>query len=822
MNPMKATQPVVLTLSLVFCMTLSAAAWPPTPRFERTLNDDPGQLPQSVQAERLPSGLWSCTFRFKPGPDVGSVSLAGTFNNWSLAATPMQGPRGDGYWLVTTELPPGQHQYKFVVDGQRWLPDNENPVDADDGHGNRNSLLRLGQIAQLDVSDARRGDGAINADALTHDPSLPLYFQALAADRVLIRYRSLANDIEQAEVAVRNGPVEPMHVVQQDNLWTTWEANVSLPSSAVGRNASQFDYTFVVTDGDLRRAHPTDFTANYRHADIFQTPDWAKNAVWYQIMPDRFRNGRDDNDPPNAIPWTADWYALQPHERRRQEEEGQTFYNWIVFDRLYGGDFAGLEEKLPYLKDLGVTALYLNPVFIASSHHKYNATNYLHIDPAFGPPNDDYDAIVATEDLKDPNTWKWTKADKRFLAFLKASKQHGIRVIIDGVWNHVGDNHPAFLDVRDKRRASRYADWFDVTSWDPFEYRGWGGFGALPQFAKSPTGLASQSAKDHVFNVTRRWMDPDGDGDPSDGVDGWRLDVPNEIPAPFWTEWRALVKSINPEAYIVAEIWDRGDQYLTGQHYDAVMNYMFAKAVIDWLFDKTTKITTSDFDAQLRELRLAYPREATYVLQNLMNSHDTDRLVSMIINPDRPYDDGNRIQDNGPNYDARKPPAEAYQLARLVALIQMTYVGAPMVYYGDEVGMWGADDPTCRKPMLWKDLQPYELPEQNFVMDEHRAHYKRVIALRNAHAALRTGDFQTLLTDDENDVWAFLRWNDDEQIIVVINGSQRPQSVTVQLPEAARGDAWRTAYGPDDAIQSEGTQLRVQVPAVDGVVSVRQ
>ncbi len=793
-----------------------AGSWPPAPPLEVEMATDPGRLPPSVQAEMADGGLWHCTFRFKPGPDAQSVTLAGTFNGWNSTTTRLRGPRGDGYWMTSVDLAPGRHEYKFVVDGGAWFPDPENPDGADDQRGGSNSLLRLGELANLSVSEAQRGDGRINAMGIEHRGELPLYFQPLATDRMLLRCRVLANDVQRAWVAVKGGELTPMHLARETPMFDLYEADVRL-SDNDDPDVTTIRYTFVFEDGNLRASAPNVYSKSFADTQVFKTPDWAKHTVWYQIMPERFRNGDPSNDVQPAHPWTSDWFTAQPWEKER-EAQGQSFYNWYVFDRMYGGDFDGLAEKLGYLKKLGVGALYLNPVFIAQGHHKYNTRNYLHIDPCFGAgPADDYDKITAGEDLNDPATWKWTKSDKRFLKLIEQVHAAGLHIIIDGVFNHVGTAHPAFVDVLEKKQDSPYADWFSVTSWEPFEYVGWGGFDALPEFRKSANGLASEEAKQHIFNVTRRWMDPDGDGDPRDGIDGWRLDVPGSIPAPFWVEWRALVKSINPDAYITGEIWDRADTWLDGEHFDAVMNYEFANAVVRWIIDHENKISVSEFDRRLTDLRLAYPLPATLVLQNLMDSHDTDRLVSMVINPDRQYDDANRVQDSGPNYNNDKPPAEAYRRARLIVLLQMTYIGAPMIFYGDEAGMWGADDPTCRKPMLWQDLEPYEKPEENSVITEHLAHYQKAIALRNAHPALRTGLFETLLVDDERDVWAFLRSDANEQLVVALNASDKPREISVKLPKGSPS-AWQGVWGEVGALKSKADTLTLQLPPVDGVV----
>ncbi len=778
--------------------------------------NETGDLPESVSAELLEPGKWKCVFRFKPAKPVESVYLTGVFNNWNPAGRKMTGPDATGFYSGEIELPSGEHLYKFVVEGEHWFHDPLNPNKVDDGHQGFNSVLRLGRLAAIKYSPAKRGDGQVDAVGLEHRSELPMYFQPLSPEQVLIRYRTLARDAERVVVHVRGGAAHEMALVKEDAVFAWYEAHADVPPSpkkpAGKTQVYQVDYSFVLHDGKLSVSDPSTYTSNFVDARIFRTPAWARDAVWYQIMPDRFRNASSANDPENTRPWTSDWFEASPWETK----DGQTFYKHFVFRRMYGGDLEGVEQKLDYLKELGVNAIYFNPVFQAESHHKYNATSYVHIDDRFGAKGG-FEAATQKEDLLDPKTWTWTESDKRFLKFLQVAKSKGFRVIIDGVFNHVGDQHPAFLDVKKNGQKSRYADWFDVVRWEPFEHRGWGGFGDLPSFRKTASDLASETLKNHIFAVTRRWMDPNGDGNPADGIDGWRLDVPNEVPLPFWAEWRQLVKSVNPDAYIVGEIWDRADQWLDGRHFDAVMNYEFARAVIAWIGHQKRKPKISEVDRKLRELRLAYPEPATYVMQNLVDSHDTDRIASMLLNPDRDYDRMNRVQDDNPNYDNAKPGPEVYQRQRLVALTQMTYVGAPMIYYGDEVGMWGADDPTCRKPMLWEDLQPYAKPEENFVMHDMLAHYRKVIALRNAHPALRSGGFATLATDDEKDVWAFLRANESEALIVALNASEREAEIKLTLP-AGMPTSWAGVYGLSSNVEVTGGAISIKVPKIDGVV----
>ncbi len=810
-----------LLLGMLFCTALCWSAeqdWLPHAPLAHEPTADLPPTPPSIEVVPGAPGEWHCTFRLEPKGPVTSVALAGSFNGWSRTADMLRDPDQDGVWECATTLPNGRHCYKFVVDGDRWMPDPRNPQGESDGHEGRNSVLLLGRVARLDASDGRVGDGRIDTHALEHDPRSPTYFQVLGDNRFLLRYQTLSHDVERVFAISPTGATVEMHAVSAGPLFTLYETTIELqpvdvPSEPVA--ARQVHYSFVLQDAARRGTDPRGvLTSRFTPGGTFRTPDWARDAIWYQIMVDRFRNGDPSNDPPHTHPWTSDWFELKPYE----QVDDQTFYKSAVFLRLYGGDLAGLEQQLDYLQALGVNALYLNPIFEAEGHHKYNATNFLHIDDEFGVKGD-YAKVVEQEDLNDPATWQWTASDKLFLKFIEKAHARGFRVILDGVFNHVGTRHPAFRDVQAKGPDSPYADWFEIKSWEPFEYVGWAGHDSLPVFRKNATGLASENAKLHIFNVTRRWMDPDNDGDPRDGIDGWRLDVPNEVPEAFWVEWRQLVKSINPDAYITGEIWDRADLWLDGRHFDAVMNYQFAKAVIPWAMFDQMKLSASEMDRRLTELRLAYPQVATDVMQNLVDSHDTDRLASMARNPDRGYDHENRIQDNGPTYDNGKPTAEQYQRTRLVALVQMTYLGAPMIYYGDEVGMWGADDPTCRKPMLWRDLQPYAKPEENHVMRDHLRFYRDIIALRKSHAALRRGDFETLVADDDQDVWCFLRTAKQERLIVALTPARTAQTVRIPLSKTG-AERWQVRYksGAEARLKQTDDTLEITIPPIGGVV----
>jgi glycosidase len=757
-----------------------------------------------VRVESAGEDRWRATFVLDAASARGAerVQVAGDFTAWQARAVPMR--RGtDGAWTATLEIPSGRRLYKFIVDGARWIADPRNPSGEPDGHGGVNSLLLLGPEHAADPARAARGDGRIEGEVLRHDPAVPADLQR-AAGQWLVRYRTLHGDVEGVRLAWRAGATDggaDMARVARVGALDLWEATLPATSDVIA-------YTFLIKDGAVTVRDPKVYSLDPKATRGFRTPDWAKDAIWYQVMVERFDNGDPGNDKPGTLPWTHDWAKPAPGEGA----DGQTFYRHYVFDRFFGGDIAGLRRRLPYLKDLGVNALYLMPMFQATTPHKYNTTSFIHVDERFGAGND-YAAAAAREDILDPRTWTLTASDRQFLDFLAEAKRMGFRVVIDGVFNHVGTGHPAFQDVKRRGKESPFAEWFDIKSWDPFVYDAWWGFSELPVLRKDQEhGIASETARRHIMDITRRWMDPDGDGDPGDGVDGWRLDVPNEVPAAFWRAWRAEVKRINPDAYISGEIWERADEYLTGDAFDAVMNYEFCKPAIEWVANRTRKIAASELDRRLAELRMAYPAEAHYAMMNLLDSHDTDRIASMIRNPDRPYNQLNREQDGAP-YDQSKPGEEDLAKQRLLALLQMTYVGAPMIYYGDEVGMWGASDPNNRKPMLWTDRQPYDNPEDapNLAL---LAYYKEIIALRRAHAALRTGSFRTVLVDDAQDVWAFLREGAGEQVLVALNAS--PREASVALP--AEGGGWRVAWGA--GTDQPGAEA-VTIPACSGRVWVR-
>lgn len=582
-----------------------------------------------------------------------------------------------------------------------------------------------------------------------------------------------------------------------------------------------------------------------------EVPEWAKIVVWYQIFPERFRNGDPSNDPKledilgswphdstspyQTSDWAGDWYAYQPWEDKSQG------LNHHIQRRRYGGDLQGVLDKLVYLQDLGIRAIYFNPLFESPSLHKYDSAMYHHIDNNFGPDPEKDMHIIATEIPNNPDTWKWTTADSLFLQLLAECHSRGMKVIIDGVFNHVGLNFWAFTDVKQNQEKSKFANWFTIKRWDDpataedeFDYEGWYGVKELPEIRENENGLIPE-AREYVFNSVKRWMDPNGDGDPSDGIDGWRLDVAEMLSKTFWRDFRMFVRGINPEVYLVGEVWwedwsnnhmFNARPWLEGDVFDAVMNYRWAKEVIHFFVDQKNKITASEFASRLDKLRADYLTDVNFGLLNLLDSHDTDRLASQIVNPDDDYDHRDSPRDN-PNYDVRKPNTQEIQIQKLIALFQMTYVGAPMIYYGDEAGMWGADDPDCRKPMLWPDItyshetaHPFgkqRRPDENSFNRDLFDHYKKLIHIRNSNPVLQTGDFETLLADDEKDVLVFKRSHNNQSLIIAMNNSKTEHNISLSDSTLVQKQTW-TDLLTRNIFMLKAETLTVQLAGKSGVI----
>jgi cyclomaltodextrinase len=598
-------------------------------------------------------------------------------------------------------------------------------------------------------------------------------------------------------------------------------------------------------------------------APTLAVPSWAADAVWYQIFVERFRNGDPSNDPTahdiegfssqrtpdgwQPTPWSQDWYRQEPWARAT----GEDFYGTVQF-RRYGGDLQGVIDRLDYLQDLGVTALYLNPVNDAPSLHKYDARSYHHIDRNFGPDPRGDEARIAAEDPAAPATWVWTAADSLFLSLVREVHRRGMRIIVDYSWNHTGTNFWAWRDVLRNQRQSRFADWYEIDRFDDpatpdtneFAYRGWAGVPSLPEWKKvgRPAGQTRGAiegnlvagVRDHVFAVTRRWMDPNGDGDPADGVDGFRLDVAEVVPLGFWRDYRRFVRSINPEAYLVGEVWwetwpDKlydPAPWLQGDVFDAVMNYRWYMPTRSFFTGTPPRLTAVRYVAHLDSLTAGIEPAQLRAMMNLTASHDTPRFGTSVYNPGR-YKYRNTPRED-PGYRIDRPDERTRRIQQMILVQQFTYVGAPHVWNGDEVGMWGADDPDERKPVVWADLSYDDETTHPLGRPRHRDRvvpdtalfrvYRDLIALRKQHIRLFVdGTLTWLLVDDARGLLAYDRVLGDQGAIVAFNASDAPRRVSV----AADG-TYRVAFPAGGVVTTASGVLTAELPPRTARVWIRE
>jgi len=597
---------------------------------------------------------------------------------------------------------------------------------------------------------------------------------------------------------------------------------------------------------------------------LASVPTWAKEAIWYQIFVERFRNGDPSNDPSPAdmrgsfpgkipsnwkiTPWGHDWYS---HEPWLDSVKAKGFYSKIQA-RRYGGDLQGVLEKMDYIQSLGVTAIYFNPLNDSPSLHKYDARNYSHIDRNFGPDPTGDVLIMDSEVHDDPSTWKWTSADILFLKVVKEFHKRGIRVIMDYSWNHTGKDFWALNDVRKNGKKSKYADWYNILQFGDssingkdFRYEGWGGNNPyMPVFRKDiippddkimpyEGNLHSESLKQHIFDVTRRWLDPDGDGNPSDGIDGFRLDVAGEIPMGFWREYRKVVRSVNPEAYLIGEIWwlDWPDKllgpgvFLEGDQFDAIMNYAWYRVARGFFGQVEPILTPTQFVSEINRINRNINIDNLMAMMNVPSTHDTPRLSTSLFN--KSMDKYKAKPSDNPDYKINKPD-ERTRNEQLMLLIHMfTFIGAPQIWNGEEMGMWGADDPDCRKPLVWEDLifedertafdpaksRPVDTVKPDTAL---KSFYVRLCAMRKANPVLVYGDLKFSLADDKKMVLAYERTMGNDAIVVAFNRSDSTMLVTV--PVKKDGEYEDLLSGRKELLRSINKEISVTLKPVSGIV----
>lgn len=543
----------------------------------------------------------------------------------------------------------------------------------------------------------------IQLAAIEHVPHSE-FRHALSDGRVCIRLQTAAGEFDEAVVryACNYGDGLPferdrrqaMTRMWQDGAHDTWQA-VFLPDDP------RLVYCFELRAGELRLlfdsdgAHvlprPADAVNGFHFAHAYparEKPAWARGCVGYQIFPDRFRRVEVPGEEP-----------VEPWGSRR-----------VANQYRFGGNLRGALEAVPYLKELGVGVVYMTPIFLSDTSHRYNTFDYYQIDPLLG-----------------------TKEDLRALA--DALHAAGIRLVLDGVFNHCGLGFAPFQDARANGRRSRYYDWFFFGEQYPCGYMTFGaGWTYMPKLDMRNPDCAA-----YFLDVGRYWLR-------EAHVDGWRLDVSPEVYPDFWRRFRRAVLDENPNAILIAECWDDSREWLNGfDMFDGTMHYVLSGAI--WGFFADGALSLAEFDARVNRAMTLYPQEVQNCLWSFLSSHDTARMLTRAHGRMRSL--------------------------RAAAFFQMTHPGVPVIYYGDELGMRGGPDPDCRRCMTWDHVRG----------NKTLAYYKRLTAMRNGSKALREGTFVTHEVGEDG-LYAYLRAADGACVLCALNTSEARVSRPLRLPKA--------------------------------------
>jgi len=762
-----------------------------------------------------------------PGSFQSELGCGGDWDPGCLRSW-LQDVDGDGiYTFSTTVLPPGSYEGKVTIN-ESW--------DENYGAGgvlNGANIPFTVSVANSDVVFAYDSlthvltiqvtalgpslDNNVEWDGLRHDSRDLLYRTpggaVPAGTPVTLRFRTFHNDVNSVKVRVYDlnagaQHFETMTLAASDvscyqeglendrcDFWA-----VTLPNTA----PDNLWYRFTVTDGtktvyyadntaalDGGLGSPSDDLIDNSYALMvydpgFTTPKWAQTAVIYQIFPDRFRNGRSDNDartgdvryddPVLRLPWNT-----LPEGYCRGYSDAVTNCPWrfgpppawgvgqpeTPRGRDYmGGDLKGVDQNLDYLVSLGVNTLYFNPIFDSGSNHGYDTQDYYKIDPYFGTQKD------------------WEN-------LVKHANRLGVRIILDGVYNHMSSDSPFFDRYHHYKTLgacesvnSPYRSWFtfhdgaagsgtcDGTNGaNSATYDGWFGFDTIPVLNKSNPQVQTYFLT-NKNSVARYWL--------VNGSGGWRLDVMGDssFPDGYWESFREVVKSTKSDTLIIGELWQKDStllRFLRGDRADSTMNYRLRDAVLGLLTpgefdskgfaDSGRQLSVSEFANRLSSIQEDYPQTVLYSLMNLLDSHDTVRLLWALTPGEANQADK---EFNPANLAIGK------QQQKIASLIQFTLPGAPTIYYGDEVGMTGNDDPDDRRTYPWADKGGK--PDLNMF-----SHYQALAGLRRQYPVLTNGDLKVLLADDAAETVAYGRKTTDQAALVVINRSSAARTISIPV-----------------------------------------
>lgn len=671
------------------------------------------------------------------------MGVAGDFSDWAILELMDLG----GLYVLPLHLEQGIYRYKFIVDGE-WMRDPANPALEADPFGGVNSVLHIGreQAARLNWKQIAQDPSILN-QRMGH------YFNVIRAPggNYELRFNwfpgldgvlsALIDDKEICLIRVgAHGTKDVYHC-----MFSSEAANARI---MIKIRAEDEDHSLGADGFGFGNAANRPWVVDLLELPVFSVPDWVGKGVVYQIFPDRFCNG-DPALNPDFSEWYyadsrtlpqkgeylapfAEYFHLEPNWKdcsglRQSPWQPEGKPDWWSF---YGGDLPGVISKLDYLSNLGVTILYFNPLWQAKSNHKYDAAFFDRIDPHFGTLDEMRALVSRAHDLR-------------------------MKIIVDVAFNHTGEAFWAFRDCVLKGPESEYWNWYDWNRWplpNPLPpdfqpkqyYQCWWGIKDMPDLNYDLSRLhpaenyvrsinkavPNEKLVEHILCCVEWWLT-------EVGIDGFRLDVPDEVPFWFWELFRAKVKEIKPDAWIVGEIWHSAPDWIDSRYCDSLMNYAhFKDPVVD--FFVLRQISKQSFITAIESGLAQYPAQAARAMMNLLGSHDTQRILQLA--------DGN------------------VPLVKVMVLVQMTFMGAPHIYYGDEIALLGGRDPDNRRPFDWDwEQRPEAVDLAGF--------YREMIALRKSESLLQNGEFAFLETQDG--LIAYQRYDSQSALTVFINYSQQ-------------------------------------------------
>lgn len=547
------------------------------------------------------------------------------------------------------------------------------------------------------------------------------YAYLYTKDEIHIRLRTKKNDV--AQVILHYGDTAlfdftqdyqyhiPMSIITSDLYHDYWQASVKVDYHRIS-----YLFEIVGTDGENvffgdmgvaeNQLHQykdasNSFRIPYLHdSDRVKVPEWVRDTVWYQIFPERFANGKPEISPINSLAWDTD---ISPKH-----------------DDLFGGDLYGILEKLDYLKDLGITGLYFCPIFEAPSNHKYDTVNYFEIDKHFGNR-------------------------EIFKKLVEEAHKRKMKIMLDAVFNHIGNNSSQWQDIIKNGKNSIYCDWFHIHNFPVYaktekfpnihHYLNYDTFKFSPKLPKLNT--SNPEVQQYLLDIATYWIR-------EFDIDAWRLDVANEIDHQFWKKFYKAVTAIKPDIYILGEVWHNAHPWLNGDEFHAVTNYPLATSIKSYFLTKT--ISTEDFKNQINSQLMYYRQQTNEVMLNMLDSHDTERILTTA--------------------------KENHNAVKSALVFMFLHLGSPCIYYGTEVGMKGGSDPDCRRVMPW-DENKQDLEMKDFI--------KKLIALRKEYIDWIIYGKQSIQILENNILQVTICYNNSKIIINYNNTENR-----IELPKTGK------------------------------------